>query len=52
MTKPKKNDKIAVRVLRDFWPEKGMRVRKGTITEIDPMAAIEGIEKGLLETVK
>ena len=44
--------KVLCTVVRDFWPEEGVRIRKGQIVELDPMEAIVGIEAGGLERVK
>ena len=43
---------VACVVLRDFWPAENDRVRAGTILDLDPMAAIDGIESGLFSRVK
>lgn len=52
MTDNKKGDLVACEVLRDFWPEEGTRVHKGTIVEVDAEAAMTGIENGILKRVK
>ena len=44
--------KIKMTVLRDFWPEADVRVRAGTVVEMDVDAAMDGMEKGLLARVK
>ena len=46
--------KVICKVRRDFWPTEKQedRVCKGEIVEVDAMAAIEGIEKGMLERVR
>lgn len=49
-TQPQK--KIPCKVLRDFWPKENQRIRKGAIVEVDPEAAMTGMEKGVLERVK
>lgn len=51
---PKRAETVACRVKRDYWPTEHEtdRVRAGTIVELAPMDAIEGIESGLFERVK
>lgn len=44
-------EKVECEVLRDFWPEEGHRVRKGTVISLDPMDAIAGIEIGAFRRV-
>ena len=47
--------KVACVVLRDFWTaddEKGGRVAAGTIIEVTPEEAMDGIEAGTLSRVK
>ena len=47
--------KVACMVLRDFWTaddEKGGRVMAGTIIEVSPEEAMDGIEAGTLARVK
>lgn len=43
---------IPVRIMRDFWDEKGTRHRKGTVVEVPVDAALEGVESGALSRVK
>lgn len=46
---------IECRVIRDFWTkddENGGRVKAGTILELSPEDAIDGIESGNLARVK
>lgn len=45
-------EKVACEVLRDFWPEGGGRVRKGTVVDMDPMKAIDAIEAGAVRKVR
>lgn len=49
--RPPKAEKMQFIVMRDFWPTDSQedRVRKGTVVEMDPAEAIEGIEKGALK---
>ena len=47
-----KSQTVACVVLRDYWPAENDRVRAGTILDIEPMDAIDGIESGLLSRVK
>ncbi len=54
--KPKRGrGKVACMVLRDFWrdeDEKGGRVFAGTVVEVTPEEAMDGIEAGTLARVK
>lgn len=50
--RPPKADKVTCEVLRDFWPEGGGRVRKGTIVDMAPMEALEAVEAGAVRRVK
>ena len=43
---------VKVRIMRDFWDDKGERVRAGTETVVPISAALEGVESGIFETVK
>jgi hypothetical protein len=52
VAKPKAPQQVACEVRRDFWPKEGQRVRKGTVVDVDPEAAMAGIEKGILRRVK
>lgn len=47
-----KSQTVACVVLRDYWPAEDDRVRAGTIVDLEPMDAIDGIESGLLSRVK
>lgn len=51
-TAPAQGDMIACVVLRDYWPDEDVRVRKHTVVHVEPMAAIEGIEGGKLARLK
>lgn len=51
----KKPKLIECRVIRDFWTkddEDGGRIKAGTILELSPEDAIDGIESGNLARVK
>lgn len=53
--KPRRKAKVACTVLRDFWTaddEKGGRVSAGTVIEVTPEEAMDGIEAGTLSRVK
>lgn len=41
-------------VQRDYWPteDENDRVRKGTVVEVTPDEAMDGLESGLLQRVK
>lgn len=43
---------VKVRIKRDYWDDKGVRIVAGTEVEIPITAALEGVESGALETVK
>ena len=43
---------VKVRIKRDYWDENGVRVPAGTELLIPISAALEGVEGGVLETVK
>jgi hypothetical protein len=43
---------FACRVLRDYWPEEDVRIRAGTVVHVDAVAAMDGIESGILSRVK
>lgn len=45
---------VMCEVLRDYWPTENEidRVRKGTIVEVTPDEAMDGMEAGLLKRVK
>lgn len=43
---------IRVRLVRARWDETGQRIDAGTELVIPATAALEGVELGLLETVK
>lgn len=47
-----KSQTVACVVLRDYWHAENDRVRAGTILDLEPMDAIDGIESGLLSRVK
>lgn len=49
---PGETNLIAVRVLRDFWDDKGERHAKGSIVEVPVEAALDGVEAGKLSRVK
>lgn len=56
--RPKKEDaetktlsKQPFKVMRDFWPEEGGRVRKGTIIEMFADEALSGVATGALELI-
>ena len=48
----KEAETVACEVMRDYWPAEDERVRAGTIVQLDPMAAIDGIESGIMRRVK
>lgn len=50
--RPPKQKTVACEVLRDFWTEEGERVRKGTIVDMDPIAAIDLIEANRMRKVR
>ena len=43
---------VTCRILRDFWKTADDRVFAGTIVELSADAAMDGLEKGLVERVK
>lgn len=43
---------VTCRILRDFWKAADERVVAGTIVELSADAAMDGLEKGLIERVK
>lgn len=50
--RPKKDSLVQCVVNRDYWPTEGERVRKGTIIEITPEEALDGIETGAISRLK
>lgn len=50
--RPAKSSLVICEVLRGFWPEEGVRVRKGEIVEVTPEQAMDGLESGMLKRVK
>ena len=50
--RPPKAQTFPMRVLRDFWDEDRNRIRKGTVIDMEPGAAMDGIEAGMVERVK
>ena len=50
--RPKKDSTIQCVVNRDYWPEEGKRVRKGTIVELTPEEALDGIEAGAIRRLR
>ena len=50
--RPKKEPTMAARVLRGFFPEADVKVRKGEIIDVTAKQMIEGLEAGTLERVK
>lgn len=50
--RPPKKDAVQCVVLRDFWPEEGNRVVKGTVVEMTPDQAMDGIEAGAVRRLK
>lgn len=43
---------VKVRIKRDYWDADGKRIPAGTEVEVAISAALEGVENGILETVK
>lgn len=43
---------VACEVLRDYWTDKGERVRKGTGVEVTAEEAMTGLENNTLKRVK
>jgi len=52
MVSAPKAQTVACVVLRDYWQAENDRVRAGSVLDLEPMAAIDGIESGLLARVK
>lgn len=48
----KKGDTVTCTILRDYWDDEGTRHRKGRVVEVPAMAALEGVENGLLKRVR
>ena len=48
----KKQDKIKIEVLRDYWDADGNRHRKGGVEEVSVDAALDGIEAGMMKRHK
>lgn len=43
---------VEMRLRRDWWPEEGVRKRKGEIVTVSVDDAMDGMESGFLERVK
>lgn len=43
---------VPVRVKRDFWDSKGVRIRKGQVVEVTVDAALDGVKSGALDHIK
>lgn len=39
-------------VLRDFWPEEDNRIRAGSVIDVTPDEAMDGLERGTLARMK
>lgn len=50
--RPAKEKTVACTVLRDFWPEEGVRMRAGTVIDVPVEDAMDGVENGTLSRFK
>lgn len=48
----KEEQTVEVEIARDWWDLEGKRIPAGTRVSVPVSAALEGVEKGALKTVK